>query len=541
MFVWKKYLTAFLLIGGALALYWPSLQYPIFFDDRNMLADGHVFTFFLNGFSFSTRWLPYMTMAWIELLFADALFMQRLFNLVLHMLTAYVLYRLVLQVSDQVVPHRNNSRAAMAAAALFLFHPLAVYAVGYIIQRSIVMATLFGLLSVSAYFEGLIKRSQAQFWFAGLFYLLLSFSKEHAVLVPVVALLLTPLAGTLDRKVLRQMILPVFLYAGVAVGMIYRYRFVIGTPYEPTATAMLVGNVCDGSHICSWALSAMTQASLYFEYLLRMVWPAPGMLSIDWRVPVARSFGQMEYWLGLLALVGYTALAFFWLFRRGRLGIVGFSLLAPLALFAVEFTTVRVQEPFVLYRAYLWMPFLFLLLPSVSNTLPARLFWPLFFILALGLAWVSNDRLRTFSSEFALWDDAARKLSDPLIPGAARIFATRGGHFLANGQYDAALVDFSSALNSEPEYAMAHRGRVFAYLGRKDKQSALAAAQTLVKLEPDDPGSYTARGYVYSAMGSLGQARADFERGCMNHPWQQVCVGMAMAASRRSVTTSEVR
>ncbi len=539
--VWNKYLIGSLLAGGALALYWPTFQYPIFFDDRNLLADGHVFNFFLGGFSFSTRWLPYMTMAWIELLFENALFMQRLFNLVLHMITAYVLYRLVLQVSDHVAPHHNNTRAAMAAAALFLLHPVAVYAVGYIIQRSILMATLFGLLSLSAYFEGLTKRSQAQFWFAGLFYLLLSFSKEHAVLVPVAALLLTPLAGTMDRKMLLRMGLPVLLYTGVAIGMIYRYRSVIGIAYEPSAPSMLAGNVCDGAHLCSWALSAMTQAWLYFGYLLRMVWPNPDWLSIDWRVSVARNFGQIEFWFGMLALAGYAALASFWLLKRGRLGLVGFSLLAPLALFAVEFSTVRVQEPFVLYRAYLWMPLLFLMLPAVSNTLPARLFWSLFFVVAFGLAWAAHDRLRSFSSEFSLWDDAARKLSDPQIPGAARIFVNRGGFFLRDGQYDAALADFSRALQADPASALAHRGVVFAYLGRKEPQIALNAVQMLIGMKPDEPEAYTARGYVYSAMNDMVRARADFERGCENHPWKNVCVQMAIVASRRGVSASELQ
>lgn len=541
MLAWKKSLTVLLIVSSTLALYWPSFQNPIFFDDRNLLAGGQIFNFFLEGFSFSPRWLPYMTMAWIELLFEDGLLMQRLFNLALHMATAYVLYRLILQVSDQVAPHRNNTRAAVMAATLFLLHPLAVYAVGYIIQRSIVMATLFGLLSVSAYFEGLIKRSQAQFWFSGVFYLLSVFSKEHAVLIPAAAVLLTPLAGSIDRAVLRRMALPVSLYLAVAVSVIHQYKFLIATVYEPFAQPILVGNICDGERLCSWALSAMTQSTLYFDYLFLMLWPNPGSMSIDWRVAIARNFHQSEFWIGLLVMVTYFALASVWLFKRGRMGLIGYALLAPLVLFGVEFTTVRVQEPFVLYRTYLWMPFLFVLLPAITHSIPSKLFWPMFLMLMSVFSWAASDRLHSFSSEFGLWDDAAKKLSEPMLPGTARIYTKRGGIFLEKGQYDAALVDFSRALNADPKYSLAHRGRVFAYLGRKDKQSALVAADGLIKLEPDAPDSYTARGYVYSAMGNLGQARVDFERGCVNHPWQQVCVGMAMAASRRSVPTSEVR
>ena len=43
------------------------------------------------------------------------------------------------------------------------------------------------------------------------------------------------------------------------------------------------------------------------------------------------------------------------IWRGGRLGLLGFALLAPWLLFATELSAVRIQEQFVLYRSYLWM------------------------------------------------------------------------------------------------------------------------------------------------------------------------------------------
>ena len=46
---------------------------------------------------------------------------------------------------------------AFFGALLFLVHPAAVYGVAYLIQRSIVMATLFGLVSLYCFLEGLMR------------------------------------------------------------------------------------------------------------------------------------------------------------------------------------------------------------------------------------------------------------------------------------------------------------------------------------------------------------------------------------------------
>lgn len=523
---------AVLLGGAALALYWPYLHNPIFFDDTNLLEGGRIYSFFLNGFSFSPRWLPYMTMAWVEVLFADGLFVQRLFNVVLHLLTAYVLYRLVLQVSDHVVPHRNNARAAMAAAMIFLMHPLAVYAVGYIIQRSILMATLFGLLSISAYFEGLIKQNKSQFWFAGVFYLLAVFSKEHAVLLPAAALALTPLAGVINRQTLRLIRLPAVLYLAVAVLVIYKNHSIVGTAYEPFAQRMVFDSVCGVESNCLWGLSVLTQAVLYFKYLGLMVWPDPGFMSIDLRVPVAREFDQSIYWVGLVCLLAYAVIATMLLFRRGRRGLLGYALLAPLLLFAVEFSAVRVQEPFVLYRAYLWLPLLLLVLPLLSNALPDRVFWFVFLILGLGLVWASTDRLHSFSSGFKLWDDALRKLSDPLRPGAGRAYLNRGIFHMQAKRYEAALADFSRAIQTDPEYDMAYRGRAAVLIELRDFRGAMETAQTLIRLQPDNSDAYMMRGRIHAAQGDVERARSDFKRGCAKNPAPEPCMSIALQSGR---------
>lgn len=509
-----RVVISILIVAAVAGLYWPSLHSPVFFDDIPLFRQNGLNNLFLQGFAFEIRWLPYFLTAWADLIFDDKLFAQRGINVGLHLVTAFVLYALIKQVSNHGAPHRNNDRAAMAAALLFLLHPLAVYAVGYLIQRTILMATLFGLLALNTYFDGLVTRKKAYFVFSALFYLLSTFSKEHAVLIPAAALALTPLAVPITRQTWRQLALPFSLFLPIAVLVIIKSQSNLGRLYEPLAEQLLVLRGGNESHALLWLLSAMTQASLFFKYLLLMLVPSPGWMSIDMRMPFADHVWQPKYVLGVLALGTYAVAALLWLLKGGRRGLIGFALLAPLLLFAVEFSTVRLQEPFVLYRAYFWMPLLFLLIPALTYAVPDKFFWAAILVAAAAFSVASSDRLKSFSSSHALWDDAVLKLPNELAPGSARAYNNRGLQNMQRGDIRAAIADFTSSLRVDPEYKRAYRSRAFAYMEQGKHLAAMRDAETVVRLYPDDPGNLMLLGAIYRGGGQLEKAMANFETAC---------------------------
>lgn len=509
-----KLMLVILMVAAVVGLYWPSLHYPVFFDDIPLFRQNGLNNLFIQGFAFEIRWLPYFLTAWADLIFDDKVFAQRSINVGLHLVTAFVLYALVKQVSNHAAPHRNNERAAMAAALLFLLHPLAVYAVGYLIQRTILMATLFGLLALNTYFDGLVTRKKAYFVFSALFYLLASFSKEHAVLIPAAALALTPLAAPITRQTWRQLVLPLSLFLPIAILVVIKSQSNLGRVYEPLAEQLLVLRGGNESQALLWLLSVMTQASLFFKYLLLMLVPNPGWMSIDMRMPFAEHVWQPKYVLGVLALTTYGVTALLWLLKGGRRGVIGFSLLAPLLLFAVEFSTVRLQEPFVLYRAYLWMPLLFLLVPALTYAVPDKFFWSAILVAAVAFSVASSDRLKSFSSSHALWDDAVLKLPSELAPGSARAYNNRGLQNMQRGDIRAAIEDFTSSLRVDSEYKLAYRSRAFAYMKRGEHLAAIQDAETVVRLHPKDPGNLILLGAVYRGAGQLDKAMANFEIAC---------------------------
>jgi len=157
----------------------------------------------------------------------------------------------------------------------------------------------------------------------------------------------------------------------------------------------------------------------------------------------------------VLALATYGVATVLCLLKGGRRGLIGFACWR-LLLFAVEFSTVRLQEPFVLYRAYLWVPPLFLLVPALTCAVPDKFFWPAILVAAVAFSVASSDRLKSFSSSHALWDDAVLKLPSEQAPGSARAYNNRGLQNMQRGDIQAAIADFTSALRVDPEYKLAY-------------------------------------------------------------------------------------
>lgn len=503
-----RFLIVGLVVVAAIALYGSSLRSPVFFDDIRFFKYGILNDVFLRGLAIEPRWLVYFSTAWINLVFDGSIFAQRMVNLALHLATVFLLYSLVKQISNHVALHRHNERAAIAAAVLFMLHPLAVYAVGYLIQRTILMGTLFGLLALSAYFDGLITRKKFYFVFSVMFYLLAISCKEHTLSIAFVALAITPLAISGSVHIWKRSIWPglAFLLVAIAIALIGKATIGLGQAYEPVAQDLIGASLVGKGGLEIWGLSILTQASLFFKYLLLILFPYPGWMSIDMRVPFAESLLQLKYLLGLVAFFVYGCVALWMLLKGGRRGMAGFAMLAPLLLFTVEFSAIRIQEPFVLYRTYLWMPFLLLALPILTNNLSGKVFWPLLLLASLGLFAASSNRLATFGSNFLLWDDAIAKLPEQRVLGSARAYNNRAQQYFLAGNFQAALLDYNHAFQAGPLYRTLYRDRALTYSKLGQFERAMRDANDYIRYLPTDPSNFELVGMLHLEAGNLDKA-----------------------------------
>jgi len=349
----QPYLQIALLLLAVTALYARTIHAPFVFDDRQFfLNPENVAKYSHAYFNLDLRWLSYATFSWTAERFGLDIFWLRLGNVMLHAANAIALFFLLRRLFQVTLASNDPSNDmppslvwfAFFGALIFALHPVAVYGVAYLIQRSTLMATLFVLLMLRVYLEGLLRGGWYWMLAAVLFYFAALYSKEHSILAPGVALALTFLIRKPSAALLKQIAPYAILLALLAATVIYIAitRGLLGAAYEPNA---ITQGVTDLPNI--YLLSILTQSWLFFKYLALWLLPNPAWMSVDMREPFAMSlFGW--HTLGLIAFLAYFCTAVWLLLKQGKMGLLGFALLFPWILFLTELSTVRIQEPFVL-------------------------------------------------------------------------------------------------------------------------------------------------------------------------------------------------
>ena len=512
---------------AAVALYGPFLSSPPVFDDHGFFDAAHP-EYLQTVFGFELRWLPYATFEWTRALVGDDMIWLRSGNLALHVASGFLLFLFLRRLFEIVVlaegtaathsSHRDRlslSWLAFSGAILFVLHPAAVYGVAYLIQRTILMATLFALLAWSLFLEGLIRNKQRWLLASAAAYLLSALSKEHAIMVPAVSFALFFLVRKPDWPSLARA-MPIFLLYGlVGAFIVFRIKSgnVLGNAYEPNGAVMLAALTIDAEEV--YPLSILTQCYLYFKYLFLWLVPDTSLMSVDMREDLAAGFWVWPETAGLAAFVLYPVVAGYLLFNRGKTGLLGFAMLGPWLLFATELSTVRIQESFVIYRSYLWMPCIAAGFPFVFQKLPARHAIAILATVTLVFIPLAWNRLTTFSDPVLLWSDALRlAMSSKNKAGVGRIYHNRGVAYLNKKHYQEAIRDFDVGIALLPKHSLIYNDRAVAYLETGRYLEALNDFDTAIWFDPGYYNPYLGRAQVFEALGNPDAARRDYARSC---------------------------
>ncbi|MGQ0544409.1 MAG: hypothetical protein ACT4P3_03635 [Betaproteobacteria bacterium] len=488
------------LIALGLALYLPFLGNPLVFDDPFFFSGRNFARYATTPLGLELRLPGYFTLAFVEVI-SGHIEAHRLVSLALHLCVALALYKLILDLLRHAAPTAPARLAAFGAAAAFALHPVAVYGAAYLIQRTGLLAALFSLLSLIFFFRGLRERRHADALTGAVLFSLAVLSKETALLVPAVAM-----AGLLVFRPERQFGLRhASIYAALCVPAallaVALVKGKIGTAYEPDfgVVAQQVGTAGAGG---AWLQSAATQLELFFRYLWLWLWPDTGAMSIDVRVEMAG-----KPWRGLAAFAGYGALAIYLLCQRGRAAVAGFGLLAFWLLFLVELTTVRFADPFVLYRSYLWAPGLAI---AVAATLSYR--WLCLAIVAALplLAFQAHDRLQSFSSGLALWQDAADKLTAQPVPGGSRTLYQLGREYFYRGQADKAIAIAERCIAQYPQTYDCYFARAAIHVELEQYEAALPFIARAAALRPESGSARHLLGFALESLGREEEAKGHY-------------------------------
>jgi tetratricopeptide (TPR) repeat protein len=435
--------------------------------------------------------------------------------------------------------------AALAAAAIWLVHPLQTESVTYIIQRAesltglCYLLTLYGVLRTST-----ASAAGGRFGWSAVAVLSCAAGmacKEVMASAPVIALLYDRifLAGSF-RAALRQRW---GLYLGLAATWGILAALVISAHGRG-------GSAGFGQGVTA-AQYALAQTRFVARYLRLCFWPHP--LIFDYGPLEAEPPGPLGPAAAVLALVALGTLGL--LYFRPRLGFLGvafFAILAPSSSIVPIVTQAaaehRMYLPLAAVVLYVGVAGLAIgrwLLVRITHDhgMRRQLGWGLSAAactaIVAGLGYQTHVRNRDYRTDVGLWRDTVRKRplnarahnnlgvilieaeeypaalveleqAIALKPGEAQHYYNRGLVYDRTGQDAAALADFTRALERDSEYADAYycRGIVHERLGQPE--AAIRDYTATVELQPTWAVAFYNRGICRHRLGEYNHAVDDF-------------------------------
>jgi tetratricopeptide (TPR) repeat protein len=198
-----------------------------------------------------------------------------------------------------------------------------------------------------------------------------------------------------------------------------------------------------------YPLSILNEAALFFAYGFLWIVPYVGWMSIDLRPAFPLGFGSIWHLAGALGYLALLACSIWALLKRpGVIGLVALCLLFPLLWYATEFATVWLQDPFVLYRSYLWAVAIPGLAAIALTGVKPRTLYIVGIVIGIVFGALSFERVLSLQDAGTSWADAAEKI-DKKAPanavGRGRAFLNLGTARADKGLLDQAVQDFATA------------------------------------------------------------------------------------------------
>ena len=192
--------------------------------------------------------------------------------------------------------------------------------------------------------------------------------------------------------------------------------------------------------------------------------------------------------------------------------MAGFGMLFAWILFLAEFSTARFQEPFVLYRSYLWAPGVLIAVAATLSAFPLRAAMTVS-VLAIPLLWYqAQDRLVTFSSSFRLWEDAVAKLPAKPVPWGSRTLYVMAKEYADGGRPDKAIEIAEKCMDQYPDTVHCHYARGVIHFLQGQYDLALHYLARAVELQPESGIAHHRLGLVLERLGRIQEAKAEYGR-----------------------------
>lgn len=430
-------------------------------------------------------------------------------NLIIHLTSALLVrWFILLTFSTPAIKGKEISKHARPIALfgglVFVAHPVQTQAVTYIWERTVSMATLFYLASLSLYIKArLLQKLRTSSAMQRFYYgsaivvgVMGMFTKELVVTLPLMILLyefcFLRVKKNVDWKYIvpflaMLLIIPVTLISSKSPNSVMMIKLVEG-----------YGEVSRGHYI-------LTQFRVMLTYLRLLFIPLNQNLDYDY--PIFKTLWEIPT-LGSLCVLLLILSAGGLLFPRHRL--ISFSIFWFFLGVSVEATVVPSDDVIFEHRLYLPMVGYSIFLPTSIYYLcrkNVRLGIDILLMILSLYSMFAYIRNEVWKSEFAIWNDTVSK-----SPGKARPHLGRGAVYGNSGHDEKAILDFNEALEINPNYAHAYNNRAVAYYNIGEYDKAISDFNQALRINPNHADAYNNRGVVYGNIGEYDKAMSDFNQ-----------------------------
>jgi protein O-mannosyl-transferase len=421
-----------------------------------------------------------------------------LVNLIFHLINIILVFLLF-----------NNllKKPAIALLISFLFavHPMNVEAVTWVSARNNTMYACFYLLSLIFYVKYITGKLPFHILFISFFFFILSlFCKVQAVTLPLLLLLIDYFS---DRKKTKQLLFEKLPF--IVLSLVF---IIIAFRNTETLTFFTHSKLKSFS---GFDLIFLNGRALFF-YLQKFLVPVD--LSAVYVFPVkTTSWLPIEYYIYTLLVI--ILCLFVFRFRRNKELVLG----AGIFLFAIS-----INLPLISLRSgifadrYAYFPYLGLLLilagfyqsfvEKYLNTNRKYIYGLTIFILIYGLflSYETWERNKKWENDMTLATDIIQK--NPSVPFIAKVYRKRGNYFAKHQMIQESVIDYSKAIELDPDDIDSHIYRAYSYLKLNKLREALPDLNKGIENNPNSSVLYANRALVKLNIGDKQGAWSDCNR-----------------------------
>ena len=510
----KKIFHYILLISLVCLAYGNTLHHSFHFDDISSILQKP----WIRGldkipdfiFSYSQRPLVILS---FNINYAISGFKEwsyHVFNITFHLLVVVLIYRLGKLIVSQMSEGTTSlvkvpTQMPLLAASIFAVHPLNTQAVTYISSRSSILATIFYLVTVILFFEGLYKKVDKETKTNYVFVVGAAISFGIGFLCKLIVVSLPAILFSYHYYFISNHNLKIWLKrqrkwilgVGGFLVTIFLFKKIYGD-------GLLRASLVD---VTAWDYFRTQLGVIPLEYFRKMLFPFN--LTIDTNFQVVKHWGSLVA-IGGLIILGVFSIVWIKLSQvkkqSKKYGPEAFGLIwivitlsptssfIPLLDMAAEHRTYLPLVGFSIFLSSLLIRLKSFIKKSIevgtsdicSNKKMLRVSVALILLVLASFLVGTRERNKVWKDEVSLWADAKQK-----APFLIRPYNNLGEAYDKIGKYDLAIEEFEAALRLNPNYffALSNLGNI--YGKKKEYGQAISYTQKALQQKPDyAPGHY---------------------------------------------------